>query len=135
MPWIAMLAVPLLLFVTPMGVADISDAAEDIEDAIWQETGQASFYAARLHGRHTANGERYDQTELTAAHPSLAFGTRVCVTNLYNGKDTIVRINDRGPFTGNRVIDLSRQAAVELDMVRRGIARVRLSLCSDDEDS
>ena len=127
MHWIALLTVPLMLFVTPVAMADISDAAEDIEDAIWQETGRASFYAARLHGRHTANGERYDQTELTAAHPSLA--------NLYNGRDTVVRINDRGPFTGNRVIDLSRQAAVELDMVRRGVARVRLSLCDDDADS
>ncbi|MFO7705777.1 MAG: septal ring lytic transglycosylase RlpA family protein [Halopseudomonas sp.] len=133
MRWIVVLAVPLLLSVTPVGVADISDAVEDIEDAIWQETGRASYYAARLHGRHTANGERYDQTQLTAAHPSLAFGTRICVTNLYNGKETVVRINDRGPFVGNRIIDLSRQAALELGMLQRGVARVRLTLCDEDD--
>lgn len=135
MRWIALLVLPLLLVVPPVGMADISDAAEDMEEANWQETGRASFYAARLHGRHTANGELYDQTELTAAHPSLAFGTRVCVTNLYNGRDTVVRINDRGPFIGNRVIDLSRQAALELDMIRRGVARVRLTLCDDNDDA
>lgn len=113
--------------------ADISDAVEDIEDAIWQETGRASYYAARLHGRYTANGERYDQTQLTAAHPRLAFGTRVCVTNLYNGRETVVRINDRGPFVGNRIIDLSRRAALELGMIQRGVARVRLTLCDEDD--
>lgn len=126
----------LLSLILPLqpAQADISDAAEDIQDAIWQETGRASYYAARLQGRHTANGERYDQSELTAAHPSLAFGTRVCVTNLYNGRETVVRINDRGPFVGNRIIDLSRQAALDLGMIQRGVARVRLSLC-DDENS
>lgn len=126
----------LLSLILPLqpALADISDAAEDIQDAIWQETGRASYYAARLQGRHTANGERYDQSELTAAHPSLAFGTRVCVTNLYNGRETVVRINDRGPFVGNRIIDLSRQAALDLGMIQRGVARVRLSLC-DEENS
>lgn len=132
---IVLLAILALALPAELSQADISDAVEDIQDAIWQETGRASYYAARLHGRHTANGERYDQSLLTAAHPSLAFGTRVCVTNLYNGRATVVRINDRGPFTGNRVIDLSRQAAVALGMVQRGVARVRLSLCEEDADA
>ncbi|MBQ0741766.1 MULTISPECIES: septal ring lytic transglycosylase RlpA family protein [Halopseudomonas] len=131
---IVLLALLSLILPLQPAQADISDAAEDIQDAIWQETGRASYYAARLQGRHTANGERYDQSELTAAHPSLAFGTRVCVTNLYNGRETVVRINDRGPFVGNRIIDLSRQAALDLGMIQRGVARVRLSLC-DEENS
>lgn len=131
---IVLLALLSLILPLQPAQADISDAAEDIQDAIWQETGRASYYAARLQGRHTANGERYDQSELTAAHPSLAFGTRVCVTNLYNGRETVVRINDRGPFVGNRIIDLSRQAALDLGMIQRGVARVRLSLC-EEEDS
>ncbi|KAA0692405.1 septal ring lytic transglycosylase RlpA family protein [Halopseudomonas laoshanensis] len=131
---IVLLALLSLILPLQPALADISDAAEDIQDAIWQETGRASYYAARLQGRHTANGERYDQSELTAAHPSLAFGTRVCVTNLYNGRETVVRINDRGPFVGNRIIDLSRQAALDLGMIQRGVARVRLSLC-DEENS
>lgn len=134
MRWIAILAVPLLIAVSPLGVADISDAVEDMQDAIWQETGRASYYAARLHGHYTANGERYDQTQLTAAHPSLAFGTHVCVTNLYNGRETVVRINDRGPFVGNRIIDLSRRAALDLGMIQRGVARVRLTLCDEDNN-
>lgn len=129
---IVLLALLSLLLPLQFAQADISDAAEDIQDAIWQETGRASYYAARLHGRPTANGERYDQSELTAAHPSLAFGTRVCVTNLYNGRETVVRINDRGPFVGNRIIDLSRQAALDLGMIQRGVARVRLSLCEEE---
>lgn len=128
--WIVLLSLALC---ATASMADISDAAEDMEEASWQETGRASYYAARLQGRHTANGELYDQAELTAAHPSLAFGTRVCVTNLYNGRKTVVRINDRGPYIGNRVIDLSRQAAMELDMVRRGVARVRLNICDEEE--
>ncbi|MFT6464578.1 septal ring lytic transglycosylase RlpA family protein [Halopseudomonas sp.] len=129
---IVLLALLSLILPLQPAQADISDAAEDIQDAIWQETGRASYYAARLQGRHTANGERYDQSELTAAHPSLAFGTRVCVTNLYNGRETVVRINDRGPFVGNRIIDLSRQAALDLGMIQRGVARVRLSLCDEE---
>lgn len=129
---IVLLALLSLALPAKLAQADISDAVEDIEDAIWQETGRASYYAARLHGRHTANGELYDQTQLTAAHPSLAFGTRVCVTNLYNGRETVVRINDRGPYVGNRIIDLSRQAALDLGMVQRGVARVRLSLCEEN---
>ena len=129
---IVLLALLSLILPLQPAQADISDAAEDIQDAIWQETGRASYYAARLQGRHTANGERYDHSELTAAHPSLAFGTRVCVTNLYNGRETVVRINDRGPFVGNRIIDLSRQAALDLGMIQRGVARVRLSLCDEE---
>lgn len=91
------------------------------------EQGQASYYADRYHGRRTASGERHDRQALTAAHRTLPFGSRVRVTHLGNGRETVVRINDRGPFVGGRVIDLSRRAAEELDMVRSGTAPVRLS--------
>jgi rare lipoprotein A len=90
------------------------------------ETGVASWYGPGFHGKSTANGERYDQTARTAAHRTLQMPSIVRVTNLSNGQSTIVRINDRGPFASSRVIDLSRMAAQELDMIRNGTARVRI---------
>jgi len=92
----------------------------------YRAEGQASWYGARHHGRKTASGERFDQNALTAAHRELPFGTRVRVTNLNNDKHVIVRINDRGPHTRNRLIDLSQQAAKQLDMLRAGVAPVRV---------
>ncbi len=92
------------------------------------ETGFASWYGAPYHGRATSSGEIYDQEQLTAAHRSLPFQTWVEVTNLDNGKRVTVRITDRGPFVDGRIIDLSLAAAREIDMVRSGIARVRLKV-------
>jgi rare lipoprotein A len=91
-------------------------------------TGSASWYGGKFHGRKTANGERYNQNALTAAHKSLPFGTKVRVTNAANGKSVIVRINDRGPYSGKRVIDLSRAAANAVGMIQRGVARVRVDV-------
>ncbi len=90
------------------------------------ETGVASWYGPGFHGKATANGERYDQSDRTAAHRTLQMPSVVRVTNLDNGQSTIVRINDRGPFARNRIIDLSRTAAQEIDMIGRGTARVRI---------
>src|SRR5262245_33252354 len=90
------------------------------------ETRVASWYGPGFHGKSTANGERYDQSERTAAHRTLQMPSIVRVTNLDNGRSTVVRVNDRGPFARSRVIDLSRAAADELDIVRNGTARVRL---------
>ncbi|WP_220815408.1 septal ring lytic transglycosylase RlpA family protein [Pseudomonas paralcaligenes] len=90
------------------------------------ETGKASYYGARHHGQKTASGERFDQHALTAAHRSLPFGTRVRVTNLNNDRSVVVRINDRGPHTRGRIIDVSRRAAEQLDMLRSGTAPVRV---------
>jgi rare lipoprotein A len=90
------------------------------------ETGVASWYGPGFHGKSTANGERYDQSERTGAHRTLQMPSIVRVTNLDNGRSTVVRINDRGPFARSRIIDLSRSAAEELDIVRNGTARVRL---------
>lgn len=90
------------------------------------ETGVASWYGPGFHGKSTANGESYDQSERTAAHRTLQMPAIVRVTNLDNGMTTVVRINDRGPFARSRIIDLSCTAAQELDIVRNGTARVRI---------
>ena len=94
--------------------------------------GTASWYGPGFAGRPTANGEVFDPNALTAAHRSLPFGTQVRVTNLRNGESIIVRINDRGPFVGGRIIDLSREAAARIGMVNRGVARVRVEVLSAD---
>lgn len=90
------------------------------------ETGVASWYGPGFHGKSTANGERYDQADRTAAHRTLQMPSIVRVTNLDNGLSTVVRINDRGPFARSRVIDLSRTAAQEIDIIRNGTGRVRI---------
>jgi rare lipoprotein A len=94
------------------------------------ETGVASWYGPGFHGKSTANGERYDQADRTAAHRTLQMPAVVRVTNLDNGMSTVVRINDRGPFARSRIIDLSRTAAQEIDMIGRGTARVRIDQLS-----
>ena len=92
----------------------------------YRETGVASWYGPGFHGKKTSNGERYDQNAMTAAHKLLPFGTRLQVTNLNNGRSVVVRINDRGPFVGSRIIDLSKEAARQLHMIGSGTARVKL---------
>lgn len=93
--------------------------------------GTASYYADSLAGNTTANGETYDPEQLTAAHRTLPFGSRVAVRRVDNGRRVVVRINDRGPFAGpSRVIDLSRAAAEALQMIRAGIVRVELEVLS-----
>lgn len=90
--------------------------------------GSASYYHDALEGRPTASGEPYRASELTAAHRTLPFGSRVRVTHLANGRSVVVRINDRGPFVRRRVLDLSRAAARRLGMLEEGHTRVRLEL-------
>lgn len=95
-------------------------------DRFMVAVGKASFYASRFNGRTTANGETFDMKEFTAAHRSLPFGTIVRVTNLNNGKMVFVKINDRGPYIKNRIIDLSKAAAKQLDLVDNGVGRVKI---------
>lgn len=90
--------------------------------------GLASYYADDFHGKKTANGEIFDMHKLTAAHRSYPFDTKVKVTNLDNGKSVVVRVNDRGPFKLERIMDLSLGAAEALDMTRAGTAKVRLEV-------
>ena len=95
------------------------------------EEGWASWYGPGFHGRKTASGERYNMYAFTAAHKTLPLGTYVLVTNLENGRKTIVRINDRGPFVKGRIIDLSYAAARALGMVKKGTARVRIEALAE----
>jgi len=94
--------------------------------AVLLERGQASWYGGKFHGRPTASGERFNRNALTAAHRTLPFGTHLCVRHAASGKTVAVRINDRGPSSRSRVIDLSEAAARALGMVTAGVARVEL---------
>jgi rare lipoprotein A (peptidoglycan hydrolase) len=98
----------------------------DTTKPLHKEVGEASWYGPGFQGQETANGETFNQNDMTAAHPSLPMGTKAKVTNLENGKKVQVTINDRGPFAENRVIDLSRAAAKKLDMVGDGTTKVKI---------
>jgi rare lipoprotein A len=110
----ALLAVPVL--------TQAGDSRIDIG------TGIASYYGAELGGNRTANGERFDPSAMTAAHRTLSFGSRVAVTNLANGQEVVVRVNDRGPWGKSRIMDVSYAAAKQLGMHRSGTAKVKLEL-------
>ncbi|MDK2978081.1 MAG: rare lipoprotein [Bacteroidales bacterium] len=104
------------------------------QDKKYTETGIASFYADKFEGRKTASGEIYYHIRKTAAHPDLPFGSVVKVTNLENHKFVVVRINDRGPFVQDRIIDLSKSAAQELGFVDTGLAKVKIELIASTDD-
>jgi rare lipoprotein A len=91
-----------------------------------EQTGEASSYGRGFHGKSTANGEKFDKNDLTAAHPTLPLGTKATVTNLDNGKSVDLTINDRGPYVKGRDIDVSEGAAKELNMTKTGIAPVKI---------
>lgn len=95
------------------------------------QTGMASFYSDSFEGKLTANGEIFSNSEMTAAHRTLSFGSRVRVTNLKNGRVAVVRITDRGPFVEGRILDVSLAAATQLDFVDDGLAEVRLDLLDE----
>jgi rare lipoprotein A len=110
-------------------IAATPPSPQDEKDNTPVESGRASWYA--LPGP-TASGERMNANALTAAHPTLPFGSKVKVVNLANGREIVVRINDRGPFAKNRIIDLSKAAAAQLGMIASGVARVKVSPVEDD---
>ncbi|MGB9696778.1 MAG: septal ring lytic transglycosylase RlpA family protein [Ignavibacteria bacterium] len=124
--WIAIFA---LIFVTPISKTLMAQTED--EQFVFHSEGTASWYGPGFHGRKTANGERFDTYDYTAAHKTLPFNTYVRVTNLENGKSTIVRINDRGPYSSGRIIDLSYAAKQEIGM--SGLARVRLEIVQSPE--
>jgi len=103
-------------------------AAQPVATTNGAQVGVASWYGARFHGRTTASGEPYDMHGMTAAHPSLPFGTKVRVTNLENGRSVVLRINDRGPYAKRRIIDVSRHAAEHLGFRKTGLAKVRVEV-------
>ncbi len=93
-------------------------------------TGVASYYHDSLHGNKTASGKIYNKNQLSAAHKSLPLGTRVRVTEPGSGRSVILEVNDRGPFIKGRIIDLSRRAATELGMIKKGLAKVKVEVLS-----
>lgn len=97
------------------------------------QEGTVSWYGGQFHKRPTASGELFNTNALTMAHPTLPFGTKVKVTNLGNGRSVVVRVNDRGPFIGHRIADLSKAAAETLGMMRRGVAHVRIEILGEDD--
>jgi len=109
-------------------IADSLEADAGVDTGEPLGAGRASYYGEELAGQPTASGEQFDPGALTAAHRTLPFGSLVRVTNVRNGRSVIVRVNDRGPFSGERVIDLSHAAAKNLGMVGAGTAGVRLEL-------
>jgi rare lipoprotein A len=112
-------------------LAGCASQERDIDPRGYDQTGIASYYGAKHQGKRTASGERFNLHSLTAAHRRLPFGTRVLVTNMDNGRKVTVRINDRGPHTRGRLIDLSREAAEQLGMLGSGTARVRVQSLND----
>ncbi|HET8966799.1 MAG TPA: septal ring lytic transglycosylase RlpA family protein [Candidatus Acidoferrum sp.] len=106
---------------------------ERSEGGGYAEEGNASWYGPPFHGRRSSNGEVYDMNKLTAAHRTMAFNTMVRVTNLTNGRSVVVRITDRGPFVENRIIDLSRAAAQEIESIGPGVVPVRVEVVSGND--
>jgi rare lipoprotein A len=104
------------------------DTRKVVEPAKPYQVGKASWYGELFHGKITASGETFDMNQLTAAHPELPLGSYVRVTNLSNGRSIVVRINDRGPITPGRIIDLSYKAAEVLRFNGKGLQKVRLDL-------
>lgn len=126
----------------PLRPDRLKDPAKAVQDRLyeleWPEVDQqgiASWYGPGFHGRKTANGERFNQYELTAAHPTYDFGTQLCVRSKSSGQSVVVRVNDRGPFVKNRVIDLSKAAAEELGMLGKGVKSVEIYKLDEGEDS
>jgi rare lipoprotein A len=114
--------------------AEVEPSAGSLASAIGHtlvtlvQEGAVSWYGSAFHNRRTASGERFDKGALTMAHRSLPFGTRVRVTNLRNGQSVVVRVNDRGPYVGHRIADLSQAAAGEIGMMGRGVADARIEV-------
>lgn len=108
---------------------------EDILESTAHEisTGVVSWYGGKFHGRKTASGEKYDKHELTAAHKSLPFGTKVKVTNIRNGKSVVVEINDRGPYAKSRVLDLSQAAFSEIGHTNTGVMQVEYEIMNSED--
>lgn len=104
---------------------------KDSKKFVFYQKGIATWYGPGFHGKKTSNGEKYSMYALTAAHLKLKINTIVRVTNLENNKQVIVRINDRGPYSKNLIIDLSKAAAEKLDMIYKGSAKVKLEILKD----
>jgi rare lipoprotein A len=131
----ALVALAAFALVLPGGnaLAEIASALDRGNYTV--QEGVVSWYGAQFHDRKTASGERFDSGAFTMAHPKLPFGTMVRVTNLRNGRSVVVRVNDRGPFVGKRIADLSQAAASEIGMMHKGVARTRIEVLDRDAAS
>lgn len=115
--------------------ATLSDTLTAKRLMVEPEEGIASYYAEKFHGRSTSSGERFNMHDKTCAHRWLPFGTMVRVTNLKNDRRVVVRVNDRGPWKHGRLLDVSKAAAIDLDMIRDGTARVRIEVVADTTEA
>lgn len=116
----------------PRSSNNTNDTSVFIADS-FQKTGKASFYGDKFHGRKTASGEKYDRSLFTAAHRTFPFGTVVKVTNNNNGRSVVVRINDRGPHTRGRIVDLSHIAAEKIGMIQNGVVPVTIEIVNSSQ--
>ena len=105
-----------------------NNVTEAVEEAREKLSGMVSWYADKFHGQKTSSGELYNKNELTAAHRTLPFGTKVKVTNIKNGKSVVVKINDRGPHSKSRVLDLSRAAFTEIGSINAGVLNIEMEV-------
>ena len=120
---IKQLILSLILLLSTMSLSSVSMAKD-----IFTQQGKASWYGGKHHGKKTASGVAYNMHSLTAAHKTLPFNSKVKVTDMNSGKCVIVRITDRGPYSGNRILDLSYAAAKDIDIINKGVAKVKLEL-------
>ena len=130
-----LLSIAICIVATPALFAANASSKSGSDDykVVSTSRGKASWYGGRWIGRKTANGEIYRAGDMTAAHKTLPFGTRVRVTDLKTGESTVVRINNRGPFIRGRVIDLSEAAASDIGMKRRGVVGVKLEVLAKEK--
>ncbi len=126
--WSTAVSTPFTAPTVLKNATDFNPSDFDMHNGKLHQQGAASFYSDGFEGRPTANGESFDSSLPTAAHRTLPLGSIVRVTNIANGKSVVVRVNDRGPYHGNRVLDLAESAAADLDFVSKGTARVRIEL-------
>jgi len=126
--WAAIRWVPLMFLIAPAMEAPLVALKSEPVKPIKVWVGNASWYGPQFDGKKTANGERFNAESLTAAHPSLPFGSWVRVVNTRNGKFEVVRINDRGPYQEGREIDVSYRVARKIGLINSGVSQVRLEL-------
>ena len=124
---------PIAILLTSALLAACHTLAPQAYGPGFSETGLASWYGPEFHRKRTASGERFDMGALTAAHRSLPFDSYVRVTNIATGRSVVVRINDRGPFIADRIIDLSARAARQLGIKEEGVVRVRIEVVKSSE--
>lgn len=118
----------LLISIFLISSCSVTKDKKERNEYKFYQKGEASWYGPRFNGKKTASGEIFNMNAFTAAHKKLAFGTKVRVTNLNNNKSVVVRINDRGPYKKGRIIDLSRKAAIQIDLVKEGVAPVKIEV-------